>query len=211
MEKASFNDLEVKIVDTFNVELGLDPLRNEVEVALEMREINIDKAIEQLKILSDKGSAVSAHALADIFAFGHYQVDKDHAKAMQYFSRAKGLGSIEARYRLGRYHEFRGECNEALIELTSLAESGFAPASFLLGDLFQKGRPFGLDVERAMYFFDLAASQGHLLGRQWVGHLTRKRGGITNFIKGTVIILKTIRPIIKISKINPNDNSIRTW
>jgi len=198
-------------MNSFEKELDADPFFAEVGEALLMRSSEPEKAIAAFEHLVGEGSPVAAHALADIFGFGHFGVEADRDKAIAYFEMAKKMGSVEAAYRLSRFYQHLGEHEKALAELDFLSELGLAQASFLLGDLHQKGEMTPKDEEKSLFYFARADEQGHLLGRQWVGHLIRKKGGIQNWLRGQCIIFSTILPIMRIAKREPESDALRTW
>jgi TPR repeat protein len=198
-------------MNSFEKELDADPFSAQVGEALLMRSSEPEEAIAALEHLAREGSPVAAHALADIFGFGHFGVEADRDRAIAYFEMAKSMGSVEAAYRLGRFFQHIGEYEKALFELDLLSERGLSQASFLLGDLHHKGEISPKDEEKALFYFARADEQGHLLGRQWVGHLMRKKGGIKNWLRGQCIIFSTILPIMRIAKRGPESDALRTW
>tara|TARA_R110002124_G_scaffold237361_1_gene402642 strand:- start:465 stop:1061 length:597 start_codon:yes stop_codon:yes gene_type:complete len=196
-------------LNTYLTELYADPHCEEVSEALFLRKTNIQSALDTFKEFAKKGSAISLCALGDIYAYGRFGIEADHEKAEQYLQKAKDIGSIEGAYRLARFYEYRGNSNKAIEGLIALSEKGFSPATFLLGCKYRKGDIVDEDLEQAFFYFKKAGEQGHLIARQWVGYLLRKRKGLLNKIRGTMIIGSTILPIRRAHKVDSLSDCIR--
>lgn len=198
-------------MNTYLSELYADPHCEEVSNALFLRKTDPRSAHDIFEEFAEKGSAISLCALGDIYAYGRYDVESDHEKAEQYLQKAKENGSIEGAYRLARFFEHRGNSDKAIEGLIALSEKGFSPAAFLLGNKYRKGDIVEADLEKAYSYFEKSAEQGHLIARQWVGHLLRQRKGLLNRIRGTMIIAFTTLPILRASKVDSQSDCLRTW
>ena len=195
-------------MNSFQTEIDTDPFSAEVSNALLLRETDPAEAIKLLEALSKEGSPVAAHSLADIYAFGRYGAAADKEKAIQFFNQAIDSGSLEASYRLARYYESINEIPKAVALLEELSQRGFVQADFLLGTYYYDGKLLQKNYVKSLLFFERAADGGHLYGRQWVGHLLLKKGGVVNWIKGTAIIASTA---VSLLRADENDDRLRQW
>lgn len=196
-------------MNTYQFELESEPDSRAVRDALLLRSTDIRAALTLLQSLSAKGSAISSVALGDIFAYGRYGISRDRKKGRDYFIKAKSLGSTEGAFRLARYYIHIGDAERSIFELNCLSDAGFSPASFILGDIYHEGKLLSRDVDEALRFYKIAESQGHLVAKQWVGHLIRKRGGIKNSVRGTLKIASTLVPMLRENKIDPQSDRLR--
>lgn len=196
-------------MNTYLSELYADPHCDEVSEALFLRKTDPRSAVAIFEKFAERGSAISLCALGDIYAYGRYGIEADHAKAEQYLQKAKDTGSIEGAFRLAKFYEYRGNSDKAIEGLIALSEKGFSPAAYSLGCKYVKGDIVDEDLEQAFFYFKKAEEQGHLISRQWVGYLFRKRKGLLNKIRGTMIIGSTILQIRRAHKVDSLSDCLR--
>lgn len=197
-------------MNTYLSELYADSHCDQVSEALFLRKTDILAAVDSFEEFATKGSAISLCALGDIYAYGRFGIEADHEKAEQYLQKAKDAGSIEGAFRLARFHEYRGNSEKAIEGLIALSEKGFSPATYSLGCKYVKGEIVDENLEQAFFYFKKAEEQGHLISRQWVGYLLRKRKGLLNKIGGTIVIASTILPIRRAHKVDSLSDCLRT-
>lgn len=90
------------------------------------------------KKAADYGDPISMVTVAYYYQVG-WGLPKDNQKAKELYLKAIDKGSVEASYYLARMEREKGDLNSSLHYLEKSAKSGFAPAQFELGEMYEKG------------------------------------------------------------------------
>lgn len=120
------------------------------------------------RLAAEKGHAPSQNNLAMFLEHG-MGVDKDARQALSWYQRSAAQGDPEGRYRLARAYLDRdmvasdttSNTTKAMRLFTLSAESGHAPAQFMLGYILETGHGgVDKDLHRAAAWYKAAAEQG---------------------------------------------------
>ena len=122
--------------------------------------------------------------LATDYYYGRNGVEKDRAKALQYYLQASELGNADATYNVGMCAKLGMGCRKdldvashkfysavklgherAFEELKALAEAGDAEAQNRYGLCFEYGYGTKVILKNAVYWYEQAANQGYSYGQ----------------------------------------------
>jgi len=122
--------------------------------------------------------------LATDYYYGRNGVEKDRAKALQYYMQASELGNADATYNVGMCAKLGMGCRKdldvashkfysavklgyerAFEELKALAEAGDAEAQNRYGLCFEYGYGTKVILKNAVYWYEQAAKQGYSYGQ----------------------------------------------
>jgi len=128
---------------------------------------DVQQGLENLKELAERGSVISKIYLAEAYEKG-VAGDPDLATSVDWLRRATESGSSYAFYKLGRLWLRTRQYARAYEAFRTAAGDNFAPAQALLGEMYLKGAAVQKNVDRAIEFFEQAASQGNLYAMGWL-------------------------------------------
>ena len=135
-------------------------------------EERVQEILKQLEV----NDANSMCVLANYYHHGNGGLQQDHAKAMDLYNRAAGLGSSEAHFHLGIIYEEGGNSKKAKICYEAAASAGHEMARGNLGVMeYDSG-----NMERAVKHWTIGASAGDYFAMQNLlvalknGHVSRQ-------------------------------------
>jgi TPR repeat protein len=154
--------LERKNGDELKLEDEPDP--EALRIAKACLSTDAAKALDMLKTLADRGSTVSAITLAEAAEKG-IRGAPDLSACEKWLRRASDNGSTRASYMLAKVYLRMGQYARAYDALAASASKKYAPAQFLLSDMYIKGLAVQKNVERAIELLEEAAAQDHVYAK----------------------------------------------
>jgi len=138
--------------------------------------VDVRAAIEELKLLAQKGSLASMMYLGQLYRFGgridalewpkpRHFVATDLHESEYWFRQAAKTGNIVAHYHLGRTLLKLRKYDEAKAALEFGVDRNFAPAIHMLGRMHLTGRGVEKNKEKARKLFERAAADGNILAK----------------------------------------------
>lgn len=131
------------------------------------------------------------------YYYGRDGVEKDRAKALEYYEQAAELGNADATYNVGMCAKLGMGCRKdldvasyyyyraaklgherAFDELKALAEAGDAKAQNRYGICFEYGYCTKIILKNAVYWYDQAAKQGNSYGQYNLGQCYYRGRGV---------------------------------
>jgi hypothetical protein len=131
------------------------------------------------------------------YYYGRDGVEKDRAKALEYYEQAAELGNADATYNVGMCAKLGMGCRKdlnvasyyyyraarlgherAFDELKALAEAGDAKAQNRYGICFEYGYCTKIILKNAVYWYDQAAKQGYSYGQYNLGQCYYRGRGV---------------------------------
>jgi TPR repeat protein len=198
-------------VENIDREWNLEPLPAELENAIDVRRTDPFSAVKQFESLAEKGSSLAMLYIGDTYANGR-GIERNIDLGDQWYQRAAEYGSIEAGHRLafGYYHQ--GQYGKAVEELSNLSERGFTPAMYVLGSFYYCGTGVEKDLGKAIKYWKMAESAGHLAAARRISILLRTgEFGLTKKLTGYLKLLRTLYPYVKCIMQHPRSDRIRDW
>jgi len=108
-------------------------------------------------------------------------IAKSSESAKKWFKRAAELGSNLGAYYYAIYLIKNNKQEEAFKWITKAALNGDTPSIFRLGYMYVHGKGIRADLEKGLYYLELAANQGHIYAKRELAVLDMKGG--RGFIK----------------------------
>jgi TPR repeat protein len=105
----------------------------------------------------------------------------------------------------------KGRSEEAVSIYEALSEANFSVAAFVLGLSYLDGKFTEIDQERAKFFLEIAAENGHLHAQDWLAHLvTESDASVVDHTKAIAKRYRLKKQIEKLSRTDPKSDYIRT-
>jgi TPR repeat protein len=118
-------------------------------------------ALEQFRFLAEQGYADAQYRLGSMYAMGMGGVvPKDDLEAVKWFKKAAIQQHVQARSQLGVLYA-NGQSQATFQIFQWLAEQGYAPAQYRLGEMFVNGQGIAQDDRKAAEWFNNAAEQNY--------------------------------------------------
>lgn len=190
LESEPFPELLLKKLDLF----GVDP----------------NLAISDLEVLAKNGSPYSMSVVGDLYV---HQSDNEKIveDGVDLFLKAAELGSVDGKYRLAKYYSEIGRYSDAVSLRIDLSERGYAPAMYLLGWMYCKGRGVRMDQDKAVEYWKKSEKCGHLRARRHLAAIYRSGSyGFSKIFIGICLLIKLYGPYIYYSIYYPSSDRLRT-
>ncbi|WP_338302876.1 tetratricopeptide repeat protein [Erythrobacter sp. Dej080120_24] len=198
-------------MNNFHREMHADPYSAELKNALILRNTDPRGAYAVLSSLAEEGSPLANMVLGEAYLFGHNGLQKDERLAEKLLRRAAKLESFEGSFLLARYLRMKGRSEEAVSIYEALSEANFPAAAFVLGLSYLDGKFTEIDQERAKFFLEIAAENGHLHAQDWLAHLvTESDASVVDHTKAIAKRYRLKKQIEKLSRTDPKSDYIRT-
>ncbi len=167
-------------------------------------------AFKIYKSLSDQGLNICDTTLGWMYSHGK-GVGTNLEIAKQYLLRPAEEGDKEAQFYLGRNFIQINDLDQAIFWLEKSANSGYSPALFRLGCLYDKDKHLKKDDEKATDYFERAARLNHVGGLiRYSYKLIKGNRGILKIPKGFIILLKGIFLVFYFSSKDEGDERLQT-
>lgn len=200
-----------KFIENIVMEWSEEPDPRRLWDALHSLKANPLDALSMFEDLAEGGSRLSLVYMGDAYLYGR-GVKENKGKGERLLRRASSLGSIEAVYTLARYYEGLKEFDRARIEFCKIANRGYSPALYMLGSFYYYGEGVKKDIDKAIYYWNLAESAGHLIAKQWIVWLYKHyKKGITFRIRAYAKQISLTFPLVVTKVRNPNSDRLRNW
>ena len=189
----------VKVQDNFPfIDWGTEPDPKRLSAAVAKLGEGDPQAMADLSELADRGSIASMLYIGREYCVRGSKI-KDLGKAKAWYARAAATGSLHAMCSLGRLYYGEGSYPRALELFRRASESGFGPAMFRMGLMYQYGHGVDRDLDAARRYFEAGASTGHVWSSRNLAQLTMMgRFGIARIPAGVWLWLTQLLRIPKI-------------
>ncbi len=198
-------------MNNYEIEFKRDPLNREVALELDDLNNNRRQCINGLEALAEKGSVIAMIAVGDALLTGRYGTQIDEERGIEYFKKAKQMGSIEAAYRLARYLEAKKDYAQAELELRALCEQNFSPAAYLLGHAFYTNRLGKTDKTLAIRYLEKAAKEGHYHAMRWLALIKWRHGSPIQKISSIYTFIVSLWVLFRQIRVSKSSDSLRKW
>lgn len=202
--------MEVSLGERLSKEWQGDLFSVEVGNALELMVEDKVGGIETLNQLSEQGSR-----LAKVYLGSEY-IDDDGLGGNyadlgeKLLQEASDMGSIEASFILAWHCMKSNNVARGFDLYERLASVDYSPAQFNLGFEYAVGRRVKKDPQKAIYHFEAAAKNGHLVARQWLCHiLMKEKADVYSFMMGFLMKIFYVVPFVYTRIVFPNSDRLR--
>nr|WP_200985153.1 sel1 repeat family protein [Rhizobium rhizogenes]QCL10056.1 sel1 repeat family protein [Rhizobium rhizogenes] len=166
-------------------EPDLEGVRN----AFRLMEVDFSGAEMKLEALAASGSIASMFYLADAYALGRFQHQRDLETAKKWYAEAENHGWRPGSFILGRILFDQGLHKEAFLAFQRSAAVIYIPGVFWYGLCKVKGIGTSVDEHEGIRHIEVAAYQGHLLARRkLIGIYLSGKFGPSKFLAGLLFI-----------------------
>lgn len=191
-------------------EWNQDPLAPELWDSLQLIKKNPSSGMHNLSQLAKRGSSLSMLYLGKIYAHGQYNVPKDLDCAELWLRRSAEQGSVEGAYGLAWLLKRRGKHDAALAEYRRLADLSYAPAQYVLGMHYLNKKSPDRNIEKAIYYLELAEKGEHLLAANRLSHILMGfKMGPVSWFRGIAKKVALIVPFFKMAIRTPYSDRLR--
>lgn len=167
----------------------LMPIAPPAEVNVQSEsQVDIGQMVQQQVPQQQADSQAVAHHADDLFEQGSQLVTQDIHQAMQRFAEAATAGQAKAQYNLGLGYLYglgglAVDPEKALGWLKQSADTGFRPAYFVLGWLYQVGKVNGIsmvtaDNSLATGYYEMAGELGHAQAQYFLSKIYASGNGV---------------------------------
>lgn len=200
----------LKMGESISREWDDDPLKKDIWHALQLIKNDAFAGAQELQILSKRGSALSMMYLGHAFFIGRYGLERDQVLGEDWLRKSIEAGSIEACYVLAKLFQDSGKAGEALNLFKKVAELGYSPAMFAVGQIYYFGQGVDRNVEIAHKYFKKAAAEGHLYGILWEsGTLRERRRNAVTWIRNLSIRIPLVFRLTYVLVKYPSSDRLR--
>ncbi|MDX2252506.1 MAG: tetratricopeptide repeat protein [Nitrospira sp.] len=152
-----------------------------------------EDALAQYALLAEQGDEYAARWAGWIIYKG-LCARNNPQEAIHYYLLAAQSGSTVAWFDLAAMYARVGEYQKAIEWYERSAAEGYLPALYRLGRCYQSGKGVNQNEEKALAYFEKAASQGHIFAK---GQLMRRRlvrdyGRILGSVFLQVLVLQAV-------------------
>ena len=176
--------------------------------ALQLLKVERAQGIAMLSVLSERGSPLAMMHLGHTLSLRGSPDEQDLAEV--WLSRSANAGSIEGRLQLAIHFKRQKSGAKAVQELMTLMDRGYAPAMYLLGQIFYFGTLVDRDVDRAVHCFNHAKRAGHIPALGALSVIYRKEAfGVRATIAAHWNFLTKIPSAIRLMRRYPNSDRLR--
>ncbi len=124
----------------------------------ESETIEVNKLIDRLSVFAENGDD-DAQVMLGIIYIGTQKTLPEVNKAIYWFQKAADSGNPVGQTALGEYYLKKADTAKGIMLIKSAAESGYAPAQMLYGDLFFNGTGCNVDYQKAYTWYTTAIEQ----------------------------------------------------
>ena len=122
----------------------------------------IEKDIENLEELAEKGSTYAQTMLAHIYNTDYWPGWWDVGKAAQWYVRAAQQGYAIAQFYLSNLYGAQQHLKQAFLWAQAAAEQGYSGAQYNLAQMYRKGEGTPENLNQAILWYEKAAQQGDI-------------------------------------------------
>lgn len=201
----------MKYVENIDEEWRADQDPGALRLAVELREIDPQASIDQLKKLAELGSSLAMTYIGDTYANGR-GLKKDKYIGVEWYRKAAANGSVEGGHRLAFCYYHMDKFQESIEILRGLSQKQFSPATYCLGLFYFHGVGIEKSLNSAIALWEIAEKQGHLLARRKMSFVLRS--GVCGFlgrIRGVAKMFLLIIPYIRLALKDPRSDLLREW
>lgn len=199
-----------KMGENITREWQREPFANEVADALELLKEGKGDGLQDMRSLSESGSALAMMYLGSTLLNGRYGVPSEPASGEKWLKQAIKFGSIEAEFVLAVYYSSELRIDEALSHYNHLSDLGYSPAQYHLAYLHMRGEKVTKNLEKAVSFYRKAADNGHYEARLALCILLMKNRMFSGkWLVGLFKKLTLALPYARMKVCYPNSDKVR--
>ena len=149
---------------------------------------NNAKVLSLIQTHVDKKNPKAIKFLGDQYLHGDLGLKKDTSRAVELWTKAAELGSVDAIKFLGDLYSqgrlgLKKDMSQAVELWTKAAELGSVDACYDLGRIYDDGLVVEMDVSKSIRFYEQAAVLGHPLARLLLGELECENGNYDRAVR----------------------------
>lgn len=187
-----------------------EPRAQELNKALHLIKSEPQAGLDALTELAESGSSLSMMYLATKYLVGRPGIEKNLDLGRYWLQRSATAGSIEGAFRLAWHLLENGRPEDGMREFQRLASLKYSPALFALGWQYYKGKVLKPDLERAIFYFELAEQSGHLQAANQLSHIMmRPEMGPQSWLRGIRKKAGLFKSILVTAHREPNSDRLR--
>jgi TPR repeat protein len=158
-----------------------------------------EEALSQYTLLAEQGDEFAARWAGWIISKG-FCTRNDPQEAIRYYELAAASGSSVAWFELGSMYAQVKEYQKAAEWYERSAAEGYLPALYRLGRCYHFGKGVDQHEDKALAYFEKAASGGHIFAKGWLmrRRLVRDYGRILGWVFYKFWCFKGYKEIAKI-------------
>lgn len=168
------------------------PAKDEVlhQAALFLNEGRYAEAMPLYKGMADSGDVQSQFLLGWMYRDG-WGVTADVQQATIWFRRAADGGSPDGAFELAKLFEGQREYDKAFEQYERAAATSYGPALYRLGRMYEFGKGVVKSIDKALFYYESAAAQGHVFGIKNLALLLMQgRRGMLARCRGLLLFVK---------------------
>lgn len=168
-----------------------------------------NEAIRDLERLAERGSLASMQYIANAYELGQ-GVERDQAKAWQWYECAAHAGAPLAAYKLGRKYLREGKYGEAKGFFEVGMAQGYMPCVHFLGRMYWKGFGVSKNLDQARILLERASSAGYVFAKRDLAiFLIQGQFGIAQRIRGVWLWFAALKGLVTVSLTDPTLERLR--
>lgn len=133
-----------------------------------------ETAFKYYSSAADLGHPTAQYALGILYNNGEGVV-KDHKKALEWFLKSAKKGNSRAQYAMGLEYEKLRNYGKAFEWYQKSADQKEDMAQYKMGLFYEKGYGVAADIEKATYWYELAAKQEYAQAQKRLEELKKKK------------------------------------